>query len=418
MPLAITHGAVARPSGRLGPLAVEAPDEDVLTLAVAAAEALPASSDAPATTRIDLVGDFPAEAEWEILEALGLPGVAVHRSPGGPSHLFEALLRATDRSAHGSGLVLAVDRSAASRGGKVDHGALAIALRATEGPGIVIDSVRTDSATPSDAKRPLRLPHPTGSGPVPLFLLGQESRVTAASAAAGELGYSPAIVPRAPPGTGPAPTAPYALALRAAPSGVGGPAGFVIAILGDDRDVTVRGRVSAAMMWFEAAGPAAIALSAPPAPDDPTSLDARAEGAYVPRPRYLENLPSRWRLVAERCGVCGRLTFPARGACAACGSGELTAVPLARTRWRVEAATTVHPGAQPTEFDRTVAAAGAYSVVVARSSEGPRATFQVAGPPGTAPVGTTIAPVLRRLYPMEGEWRYGRKAVPVGPPAR
>ncbi|EQD74751.1 protein containing DUF35, partial [mine drainage metagenome] len=47
-------------------------------------------------------------------------------------------------------------------------------------------------------------------------------------------------------------------------------------------------------------------------------LFAVSEGAYVPRPRYVENLPSRWRFVAVRCGQCQSITFPARGSCRAC----------------------------------------------------------------------------------------------------
>jgi len=414
VPLSISHGAVARPSARLGPLAVEAPDEDILTLAVAAAEALPAPADGPPVVRIDLVGEFPAEAEWQMLEALGARDAAIHRVPAGPGQLFETLLRSTDRASSGPALVLAVDQSSAGSGRGSDHGALAVAFRISEGPGIVVESVRSHATSPAEAKRPLRLP-PSGSrGAMPLLLLGDETRVGAAAGAAAGLGYAPAIVPRAPPGTGAAPTAPYGLALRAAPPAEGGAVEFALAVLADDRDVFVRARATGPIRWTEAPIPTPMNVAAPPAREEAGELDARAEGAYVPRARYLENLPSRWRLLAEKCSPCDRLTFPVRGACASCGSSELTTVPLARSGWVVEASTTVHPGAQPTEFDRTVAAGGAYSVVVARAPEGPKATFQVAGPAGTAPVGTRVSPVLRRLYPMEGEWRYGRKAVPAG----
>jgi uncharacterized OB-fold protein len=417
MPVSVTHGAVARPSARLGPLAVEAPDEDVFTLAVAAAEALPPDALGAPVTRIDLVGEFPSESEWGILEALGTPDAALHHSPGGTAHLFSALLSAPGTSPAGPRLVLVADRSSAGHRGRSDHGALAVAFRLAEGPGLTVGSVASHLSSPSSPLRSLRLPARHGRDPLPLLLLGDDERVAGAARAAGGLGYAASVVPRAPPGTGPAPTTPAAIALRAAPSGIGGGGEFGLAVLGADRDVYVHGTGTGPVVWSEAPGPAAISLSAPPALDDSSSLDARSEGAYVPRPRYLENLPSRWRLVADRCRACGLLTFPTRGSCHACGSTDLAAVSLARTGWRVEAVTTVRPGAQPTEFDRTVAAAGAYSVVVARSAEGPRATFQVAGPPGSVGIGGSVLPVLRRLYPMEGEWRYGRKAIPAPGPA-
>jgi len=78
----------------------------------------------------------------------------------------------------------------------------------------------------------------------------------------------------------------------------------------------------------------------------------------------------------------------------------------------VLAATVVAPGAHPTEFDPLVAVAGAYGVVLAEMGPGVRATLQVAdhGPEPLAP-GSPVRTALRRLYPMEGEWRYGRKAL-------
>jgi len=43
-----------------------------------------------------------------------------------------------------------------------------------------------------------------------------------------------------------------------------------------------------------------------------------------------------------------------------------------------------------------------------------RVTLQVTdAAPCTLKVGDHVDTRLRRLYPMEGEWRYGRKAVPV-----
>jgi len=148
-----------------------------------------------------------------------------------------------------------------------------------------------------------------------------------------------------------------------------------------------------------------------------TNLDAVSEGAYVPHARYLENLPSRWRFVAESCAACAGTTFPARGVCRQCGRRDkLTALALPYEGGRVVAVTTVGKGGQPTEFDAQVATFGPYDVALVELARGMRVTLQVTdAPPGTVRVGGRVDTRLRRLYPMEGEWRYGRKAVPVAP---
>jgi uncharacterized OB-fold protein len=140
-----------------------------------------------------------------------------------------------------------------------------------------------------------------------------------------------------------------------------------------------------------------------------------SQGAYVPLPRYLENLPSRWRFWAEKCGACESVTFPPRGRCRQCGATDsLSLTRLPRDGAEVVASTTIGPGGQPTEFDDQVAASGPYGVVLVDLAPGARATLQVAdAPPGQVKIGSTVNTRLRRLYAMEGEWRYGRKAVPA-----
>ena len=144
-------------------------------------------------------------------------------------------------------------------------------------------------------------------------------------------------------------------------------------------------------------------------------LDAVSEGAYVPRARYVENLPSRWRFLAESCGACHHTTFPARRICRFCGrTDSLTPVDLPTDGGRVVAVTTVGAGGQPTEFDQQVKTSGPYDVALVELARGMRVTLQVTDTvPGTLRVGDHVHTFLRRLYPMEGEWRYGRKAVPV-----
>jgi uncharacterized OB-fold protein len=154
-------------------------------------------------------------------------------------------------------------------------------------------------------------------------------------------------------------------------------------------------------------------------------LNRVSEGAYIPRARYEESLPSRWRFAADRCGKCGGFTFPTRGFCRHCSrSKPLERVELPRDGGVIEALTTVHSGAQPTEFDWAVGAHGSYAVALVRLAPGVRATLQVAELPSPSPtIGDPIVTGLRRLYPMEGEWRYGRKVIgrlptPSSPPSR
>jgi uncharacterized OB-fold protein len=144
--------------------------------------------------------------------------------------------------------------------------------------------------------------------------------------------------------------------------------------------------------------------------------EARSEGAYLPRATYLENLPSRWRFSADRCARCGATTFPRRARCRRCGAVEgLSSFELPRQGGTVEALTTVHAGAQPTEFDWSMTPDGSYDVALVRVHPEARVTLQVTeATPGTLRSGGRVDTVLRRLYPFEGEWRYGRKAVPAG----
>jgi len=143
--------------------------------------------------------------------------------------------------------------------------------------------------------------------------------------------------------------------------------------------------------------------------------NAVSEGAYVPRPRYLESLPTRWRFIGQRCPRCSAVTFPARGACRRCGTRTgLVEVALARNGALVVATTVIGKGGQPTEFDPQVEVDGPYEVVLAEIAPGVRVTLQLAdADAGQVRIGDRIDTQLRRLYPMEGEWRYGRKAVPA-----
>jgi uncharacterized OB-fold protein len=138
-----------------------------------------------------------------------------------------------------------------------------------------------------------------------------------------------------------------------------------------------------------------------------------SQGAYIPSATYRESIASRWRFEGERCPRCDTITFPSRGSCSRCANRQgLARAPLPRGGLEVVATTRIGPGGQPTEFDAQVDALGPYQVVLAELAPGIRVTLQVAeAEAGDLRIGDRVDAQLRRLYPMEGEWRYGRKAV-------
>ncbi len=178
--------------------------------------------------------------------------------------------------------------------------------------------------------------------------------------------------------------------------------------------IAQRADAAAAKAWVGdwAASPA---VGRPPPPQGPPAFPSAAvsEGAYVPRASYLEAVASRWRFSGERCRSCSTLSFPSRGRCRRCGRADtLTAESLPRDGLEVVALTWIGPGGQPTEFDEQVAAVGPYGVALVALADGLRATVALTDTePGEIRLGGRVDTRLRRLYAIEGSWRYGRKAV-------
>ncbi len=223
-------------------------------------------------------------------------------------------------------------------------------------------------------------------------------------------------------------------------SAVGPPGEGAVAILFDDEGAVAapepdgatpapgaaEGGLGAALAYLSSVRRDAVGARARPDPtlgrpvpgapaDDRPPPPSVSQGAFVPAPRYAESQPSRWRFVAERCAACGLRTFPARGRCPSCGAAEgLRRESLPTEGGQVVAATWIAPGGQPTEFDAQVEGSGPYGVVLAEIAPDARVTLMVAdaGRDEIA-VGCRVDTVLRRLYPIEGAWRYGRKAVPA-----
>jgi uncharacterized OB-fold protein len=185
-----------------------------------------------------------------------------------------------------------------------------------------------------------------------------------------------------------------------------------------DTALAVHGVASDRSRWVgdwgrRAASNASLPSSAGRARGSGTHPDV-SEGAYIPTPRYRESLRARWRFAAERCGRCAGITFPPRGRCRSCGStGPLVPFELPRHDLEVVATTSIGPGGQPTEFDDLVEERGPYEVLIAELASAVRVTLQVAdAPAGSLRIGDRVDTRLGRLYRMEGEWRYGRKAIP------
>lgn len=85
----------------------------------------------------------------------------------------------------------------------------------------------------------------------------------------------------------------------------------------------------------------------------------------------------------------------------------------ARGEGQVAARTTIEAGA-PGEFARQHEASGPYDVVIVELDQGGREIGQTAVPPGHLEIGDRVRPVLRRVFSMEGETRYGLKWRPTG----
>jgi hydroxymethylglutaryl-CoA synthase len=144
--------------------------------------------------------------------------------------------------------------------------------------------------------------------------------------------------------------------------------------------------------------------------DDPPA----GGGAAVSVPTWRRSLPARYRLRAGRCPECGALAFPPEGACRACHvlvNYELVSLPPAGT---VETATGVSPGGAPPEFARRAERGGDYAVAIVRfEQDGGRVSvpLHVAdADPSAVAAGDSVRAVFRRIYEQEGVIRYGRKA--------
>ena len=138
-----------------------------------------------------------------------------------------------------------------------------------------------------------------------------------------------------------------------------------------------------------------------------------SQGAYVSMSAYLGETKARYRLVGEECAKCGRLHFPPRESCLACGTRVWKERPLKRTG-AVYAYTIISKGAAPSEFLEQQLATGDYATAVVELDDGLRITAMLADvDPTKVNIGMRVRMVFRRIYTQEGLPRYGFKFAPA-----
>jgi uncharacterized OB-fold protein len=129
----------------------------------------------------------------------------------------------------------------------------------------------------------------------------------------------------------------------------------------------------------------------------------------MPSPRYWREIPTRLRLEASRCLGCGKVIYPARKVCPACGGGRFEATNLSR-EGKVVTSTVIHIA--PAEFQMEAP----YAIAIVETPEGARLMVQVVDcDPNDVGPGMEVALEFRRIRKegKSGILCYGHKAVPV-----
>jgi len=370
----------AAPDGRR----TTGPDEDLVTMAVAAAGPLRAAG---APSRIVLVSrqiaDAPPSAAAVLAAALGLDAVPVELRLGGADAAVDSLLTAAAGM-----LVVAVEtgREPAAAAALVGAGdGLADASRTRRGFAI---------AEPSGVHDDPRLVRDRAWTPVAAALAEAQPAVVTGPPVRAARGLAGADAPAAPEAEG----APAPLAALAALARAGKPA-RVVGVEGASACAVDLVDPAAQVVAVERA--ATVPLAPPPAPggEIPVSLSA-----------FERAFESKVGLKAARC-VCGALSYPPRALCLECGAegaGELE--PLPRTG-EVYSVVTVHapvPGRRVPYSVAVVELDGAAVRVLAPVTD---------AVPGSAPIGTRGELVLRRMAVRQGIVDYGYAFQPAEVPA-
>jgi uncharacterized protein len=130
----------------------------------------------------------------------------------------------------------------------------------------------------------------------------------------------------------------------------------------------------------------------------------------MPSPRYIREIPARYRLEASRCTACGQVVYPGRKVCLSCGSRETETVRLS-TKGTVVTSTVIH--VPPDEFLNEAP----YAMAVVETPEGARLMTQIVDcDPSTVLPGMMVDLEFRRVREelKSGILCYGHKGVPAG----
>ena len=130
----------------------------------------------------------------------------------------------------------------------------------------------------------------------------------------------------------------------------------------------------------------------------------------MPSPRYLREIPARYRLEGSRCRSCGKVAYPPRKLCSACRAEDSEPLALSH-HGKVITSTVVHVA--PDDFQMEAP----YAVALVETPEQARLMAQVVDcDPAIVQPGLEVS-LEFRLVRREGQGGilcYGHKAVPVG----
>lgn len=135
--------------------------------------------------------------------------------------------------------------------------------------------------------------------------------------------------------------------------------------------------------------------------------------AHVSVPMYWRTLPQRYKMVAQKCKNCGKVSFPPKGVCKRCNaSSDFEEVRLSG-KGKVHTFALIGAGGAPPEFAEQERAGGTYPVAIVELDEGPKVIGQMAEvTPKEVAIDMPVSTELRKVYSEEGVIRYGFKFVP------
>lgn len=436
-------------------VAVPAPDEDTLTMGVAAAErALSAAGvDAGDLAGLAFATTTPPLAEEDLLPrlgaALGVPANARTHYAGRSTRAGTRAVRAARDAGSVPALVVAADAPRAAPNSPEGHaagsGAAAVVLGPGSGNGARLAGDAEAAADyPGTRFRRTDREETEGLGVTTYDRAAFTRPIRAAVDLLGDEGDAPApseaaaFAVTAPDGDLPARAA-RAVGLDAdavsTPASTLGDTGAAGPLLGLAAALREGATPTLVVGWGSGAGADAVVVDGlAPVEGDldterelsyPAALRRRGEitsdeppaggGAAVSVPTWRRSQPARYRLSAGRCPECGALAFPPEGACPDChGLVPYESVRLP-TEGVVETVTGVSPGGAPPEFARQAERGGDYAVAIVRfERDGAAASvpLQVAdAAPDAVAAGDPVRAAFRRIYEREGVVRYGRKAL-------